>query len=207
MELDARPVPEFDAPPSQHRVLRQVTESFGRHLERSLAEIGFKGLRVFFDYQDPATHKKLGAHLTAINYWIERVSNRNPDRQHCQPPSGQEYFREAPLVLVARYALTAWAPAPEDQELLLAAMRILHDAPDLTPTKEGEEDAIHWEDHPLIELSTRFSLDEARLVAEAQGMPLRPTVRYDITVRLDSERKTPIKRVKERIVDYKKLDG
>ena len=51
------------------------------------------------------------------------------------------------------------------------------------------------------------TLDECRLICESLGMPLRASVRYDVSFRLDSERKTTVKRVKERIVDYKKLDA
>ena len=117
-----------------------------------------------------------------------------------------------PLLMVARYLVTAWAPAPEDQELLAAAIRVLYDTVELKPTSEEpegdkNEDAVHWEDHPTLDLAQRFSLDEARITCESLGIPLRPSVRYDVNFRLDSERKTVVKRVKERIVDYKKLDA
>src|SRR5205085_1128920 len=142
--------------------------------------------------------------VTAINYWIERTPG-SVDRILCRTPDGEEYFRAASVTLVARYAITAWAPPPEDQELLMATTRVLHDATELAPAGEG--DAVHWEDKPMAELSSRFSFEEAQQFAQAYGMPLRPTLRCDIRFRLDSERKTPIKRVKERIVDYKKMDS
>lgn len=148
--------------------------------------------------------------MTLIQYWLERVTDRHPDRVLCKTPEGDEYFRAPPLVLSARYLITAWAPPPDDQELLAASIRVMHDHAALEPAAEEpgpDEDAVHWEDHPTIDLATRFSIDEARLVFEGLGVPFRQSIRYDVTFRLDSERKTNIKRVKERIVDYKKLDG
>ncbi len=166
---------------------------------------------VYLAYQgDGAAAKK--PHLTAILYWVERRDDRNPDRVLCKTKEGDEFFRMPPLLMVARYLLTAWAPPPDDQELLAAAIRVLYDAVELKPEsdepdRDKNEDAVHWEDHPTLDLVQRFSLDEARITCEALGIPLRPSVRYDVNFRLDSERKTVVKRVKERIVDYKKLDA
>jgi hypothetical protein len=203
-ELDSRP---YDAPQHQHRCLRQISEALGRTLEAGLKECVGRAVPVHFAYQEPVAGKKPSAHVTVINYWVERVTDRNPDRVLCKTSTGEEYHRAAPLILAARYAISAWAPAPEDQELLMAAIRVLHDMTALEPTESKEENAVHWEDNPMPTLQQRFTLDEARLLAEAYGMPLRPSVRYDITFRLDSERKTRITRVKERIIDYKKLEG
>lgn len=140
------------------------------------------------------------------------MNDRHPDRILCKTPDGDEFFRMPPLILTGRWLVTAWAPAPEDQELLGATMRVLYDAVSLKPVDPAEidektEDAIHWEDNLTLDLSQRLTLDEAKLICESLGMPLRASVRYDISFRLDSERKTTVKRVKERIVDYKKLDG
>jgi len=150
--------------------------------------------------------------VTAICYWVERMQDRNPDRALCKTKEGDEFFRMPPLLMVARYLVTAWAPAPDDQELLAAAIRVLYDVVELAPSSDDpdsdrNEDAVHWEDHPTLDLAQRFSLDEAKIVCESLGIPLRASVRYDVNWRLDSERKTVVKRVKERIVDYKKLDA
>jgi hypothetical protein len=198
----------LDARPTQHRALRQITEAFARVLSEGLKECLGKEVPVFFAYQGDAQKKP---HLTLINYWNERVTDRHPDRVLCKTEEGDEFFRAPPLILNARYILTAWAPPLDDQELYAAALRVLHDHTDLTPRSdepdEKSEDAVHWEDHPTIELSSRFTLDEARIVCDSLGMPLRQCVRYDVSYRLDSERKSNVKRVRERIVDYKKLDA
>jgi hypothetical protein len=199
----------LDTRPSQHRVLRQITEALGRTLGEGLKECTGREVPVFFSYQGDALKKP---HVTAIHYWIERVNDRHPDRVLCKTPEGDEFFRMPPLFLTGRWLVTAWAPAPEDQELLAGAMRVLYDSVELKPAQPDEpdpktEDAVHWEDHVTLDLSQRLTLDEARLICESLGMPLRASIRYDISFRLDSERKTTVKRVKERIVDYKKLDG
>lgn len=195
--------------PSQHRVLRQISEALGRTLAGGLKECTGKDIPVFFSYQGDSAKK---AHVTAIHYWIERVNDRHADRVLCKTPEGDEFFRMPPLLLTGRWLVTAWAPAPEDQELLAGAMRVLYDSVELKPAQPDEidpesEDAVHWEDKVTLDVSQRLTLDEAKLICESLGMPLRASVRYDISFRLDSERKTTVKRVKERIVDYKKLDA
>jgi hypothetical protein len=40
-------------------------------------------------------------------------------------------------------------------------------------------------------------------VCEALGIPLRPSLRYELPFRVDSERKTPIKRVADRTLHVK----
>jgi hypothetical protein len=195
----------LDETPTQHRVIRQMTERLGRLLASELKAVHGREVPVYFAYQGEGGFKK--PHVTLIQYWVDRVTDRMQDRRQERAPNGDEYFRMAPLLLIARYVVTAWAPAPEDQELLALAIRILYDSPILTADGEGEEDCIHYEDKPGVELMGKFTLEEARTICEAYGMPLRPCARYDIPFRLDSERKTPIKRVKERIIDYKKVDG
>jgi len=189
-------------------VLRQITEALGRTLADGLKECVGKDVPVFFSYQGDAQKRP---HVTAIHYWIERVNDRHPDRVLCKTDDGTEFFRMPPLVLTGRWLVTAWAPAPEDQELLAASMRVLYDAVELKPAGDEPdpktEDAVHWEDKLTLDISQRLTLDECRLICESLGMPLRASLRYDISFRLDSERKTTVKRVKERIVDYKKLDA
>ena len=197
----------LDARPTQHRVLRQITEAFARTIATGVKECYGKEIPVALAYQGDALKKP---HLTLIHYWVERANDRLPDRVVCKTDEGDEFHRAAPIILTVRYMLTAWAPAPDDQELLAAAIRVVYDAVEIRSAEEepGDgEDAVHWEDKVTPELSQRFSMDEARLVCESLGMPFRASVRYDLSFRLDSERKTAIRRVKERIVDYKKLDS
>jgi hypothetical protein len=191
--------------PTQHRVLRQITKAIAALLERGVAECLGKPIPVRFEFQEPA-RGKADPHLTLINYWIERAGDRLSDRVLCKTEGGDEYFRAPPLLMVARYCVTAWAPVPDDQELLAAALRVVYDNGELEQTGT-DDDAIHFEDKPTLDLSTRFSIDEHRFVCESFGMPFRPAIRLDVNFKLDSERKTPIKRVKERVVDYRKMDG
>ena len=195
--------------PTQHQCLRQLSEAFARALLRGLKPCFAKAIAIHHAYPLSAGDApKTGApFLTLIPYWVEPVTDRRLDRILGKLEDGTEYFREPPVLLQARYALTAHGPSPDDQDVLMAAARVVHDMGVLGDDGEGPADAVHWEDKPTPVLVPRFSLEEARVVAEAHGMPLRPTLRYDVPFRLDSERKTVTKRVKERIVDYKKLDG
>ena len=190
---------------NQHRVLRQLSERIVRLLKTEIrASIG-RDVPVHLAYQGEAGMKS--PHLTLMNYWIDPVTDRTADRYEERGAKGQEFFRNAPLLLKARYLLTAWAHPPDDQELLMLAARVFLDNPALEADGNGDEDAVHWEDGVSIEHVVKFNMEEAKTVVDGLGIPLRPSVRYDVHFRLDSERKQPIKRVKERIVDYKKLDG
>jgi hypothetical protein len=192
--------------PTQHRVLKQLTLAVANLIETGVAECVGRQVPVKFEYVEPG--RKIEEHYTLLQYWLERVTDRHPDRVLCKSNDGGEYFRNAPLIMTARYCLTAWAHVPDDQELLGAALRVLYDNPELKAQGgKAEEDAIHFEDAPMIDLSTRHSFDEQRIIAESFKMPLRPSLRVDATFRLDSERKTTVKRVKERIVDYRKLES
>jgi hypothetical protein len=191
--------------PTQHRVLRQITMAIAAVLERGVEECQGKRIPVRLEFQAPA-HGKADPHLTLINYWLERATERQSDRVHNRGEGGEEYFRGPPLLMVARYIVSAWAPTPDDQEILGAALRVAYDNPELEPSGD-QDDAIHFEDKPTLELSGRFSIEEHKFVCDSLGMPFRPAFRIDVQFRFDSERKTPIKRVKERIVDYRKIDG
>lgn len=190
--------------PTQHRILKQLTLAVAGMVERGVEASTGRRVPVKFEYVEPG--KKVEEHFTLLHYWMERASDRMPDRVLEKTRDG-EIFRNPPLLMLARYTLTAWASPPDDQELLCAALRSIYDDPEIKPQGgKAEEDAIHFEDKPSVEMTTRYSFDEQRLVAEAFGMPLRPSLRIDVHFPIHSEQKTTVKRVKERVVEYKKIE-
>ena len=42
---------------------------------------------------------------------------------------------------------------------------------------------------------------------QVMGYPYKPSVVYGVNLRMDSMRKTLVRRVKERVLDFKKLEG
>jgi hypothetical protein len=67
-------------------------------------------------------------------------------------------------------------------------------------------DSIHLEDRPGIEVvSSEFH--EMRKVWESLHEPYRPSFCVKVEARLDSNVKRLVRRVREAIVDFKKMDG
>jgi hypothetical protein len=76
----------------------------------------------------------------------------------------------------------------------------------LTGGSPSEKSAIHFEDEPIIQLSPNFTIEEMRAIAEAYGMPFRRSARYDVVIRLDSEKKESIRIVRERIYKVQNIE-
>jgi hypothetical protein len=52
-----------------------------------------------------------------------------------------------------------------------------------------------------------LSFDEHKKIADGFGMPLAPSCAYWVDYVVQSARTSAIKRVKERVIDFKKIDG
>ena len=117
-----------------------------------------------------------------------------------------EYQQGRPLFLTLRFLYTVFAQDLAVEQVLMAiGMRAFHDFP-----KVNEENAvgssIHVEDEPDLRWDPDFTLETQKLVWSTIGLPYRPAVGYKIDVRLDSSRKTLVRRVRERIIDFTRLE-
>lgn len=186
----------------QFRVMKHITLALGRTLEASAAEALGKKVRVAFEYS-PDLKKAPGAY-TIVHCGLGRRGG-NAEREYERTRDGAEIFRNPPMLLRARYVVSCWAPAPDDQELLGVALRTFHDHPEVEVVGE-EEQTVAYEERPTIEMEA-LAFDEHRKVAEAHGMPLAPSVGYWVDFVVQSTKITPIKRVKERVIDFRKIDG
>lgn len=186
----------------QYRVIKHITLALGRKIESALhAEMG-KKVRVAYEYS--ADLKGSPGGITVIQCGLQGRGG-NVEREYERDQGGKERFRNPPIALKARYLVSAWAPAPDDQELLGLVLRTFHDDRELE-TQGEEEETVSYDGRPIIELDAP-SFDEHKALAEALGMPLAPSVCYWVDFVIQSARTTPIKRVKERVIDFKKIDG
>jgi hypothetical protein len=118
----------------------------------------------------------------------------------------REFSRQPPLFLELRYIVTVYAESHKDELSLLGlALRALYDNDVI---HEGKEigDSIYLEDRPGIEVGAA-SYKEMRTIWESFQQPYRPSFTASVEARLDSKRKRLIRRVREAIVDFKKMDG
>lgn len=185
----------------QFEVMKHIALSIGRQAESALhAEVGAK-VRVAYEYS-PDLKKAPGA-ITIVHAGIQGRGG-NTDREYERDEKGAERYRNSPLLLKARYLISAWAPAPDDQALLGLVLRTFHDDSSL-PSGEDDE-SLGYQGQPQLELQA-LSLDDHRGLAESLGMPLAPSICYWVDFAIQSARTTPIKRVRERVIDFRKIDG
>jgi hypothetical protein len=186
----------------QYRVMKHITLALGRKIESVVhAEVGSK-VRVAYEFS-PELKKAPGA-ITVLHCGLQGRGG-NAEREYERDQRGGERFRNPPIPLRARYLVSAWAPAPDDQELLGLVLRTFHDDRELE-TEGEEEQTVAYDGRPIVELQAP-SFEEHKALAEALGMPLAPSVCYWVDFVIQSARVTPIKRVKERVIDFKKIDG
>ncbi len=118
----------------------------------------------------------------------------------------REFSRRPPMFLDLRYVITVYAESHKDELSLLGlALRALYDNEVI---QEGKDigDSIYLEDRPGIEVGTA-TYEEMRTIWESFQLPYRPSFTASVEGRLDSKRKRLIRRVREAIVDFKKMDG
>jgi len=186
---------------NQYRVIKHITLALGRTLEESISEALGKKVKVAYEYS-PDLKKAPGAVTVVFLNTTHRGGNA--EREYERTKEG-EIFRNPPLLLRSRFLISCWAPAPDDQELLGLVYRTMHDHPDVETTGE-EEKTVSYEGRPTIEMES-LSFDEHKTIADGKGMPVAPSACYWVDYVIQSARTSVIKRVKERVIDFKKIDG
>jgi hypothetical protein len=125
-----------------------------------------------------------------------------------EAPDGtlQEFDRRPPLLLDLRYVVTAFAESHRDELSLLGlVLRALWDSDEIVASEVVGE-SIHLEDRPGIEVGTA-TIEEMRSIWDSFQQPYRPSFSVTVEARLDSDVKRLVRRVREAIVDFKKMDG
>lgn len=185
----------------QFQVIKQITTILGRMLESHVSELVGSKVGVRYAYEDGLRKKSC---LTVQHTGLEsRAGDR--DREY-EFRAGGEQFRNPPLLLRSHYIISAWATPPEDQALIGAVLQTFLDHPFLEPADPDEEEVVGYAGIPSIELEP-LSLERHRALTELLAMPLAPSAGYWVDLRIRSAKVTPIKRVKERIIDYRKIEG
>jgi len=186
----------------QFTVLSVVSRILGRTLQESVSEALGRDIRILFEHEEGARDGNGALSVCFINI---RRRPGDSDREYELTNEGEK-FRNPPLLLRSQYLVSAWAKPPTDQELLGAALRTFLDRPYLDARGMEEEAAIGYAGVPSVDMAT-LSVEEHRQIAGGFGMPIAPSVLYSVDIRLQSGKSTPIKRVRERVIDYRKIEG
>lgn len=182
----------------QFIVLKRITLTLQRMLEEGLLDALGRKVPVVFRH-DPSLSEQVGLLQVGIQRRGEVL-----DREF-EVVDGVETFRNPPIGLRVQYLVSAWATPPEDQLLLGAVLRIMHDNSRLELSAEDEE-IVGYSGTPEASLDT-LTVSEHRELATAVGAPFGPSVGYWIDFNLRSGVTTQIKRVRERVMDFRKIEG
>ncbi|MGE0711484.1 MAG: Pvc16 family protein [Planctomycetota bacterium] len=185
----------------QFEVIKRITLALQRTLAADLEDALGRAVPVLFAYD--AARKPGQEQMTLVQVGLQRRQG-NVDREYEAQGEGEQ-FRNPPLLLRAHYLLSAWATPPEDQVLIGAALRAFLDQPELALEGDDEE-VVAYAGTPSVDLDT-LTAEEHRALASALGMPFAPSVGYWVDFRLRSGKVTPIKRVRERVMDFRKIEG
>jgi len=184
----------------QHRVIKHISLALARTLQRECGRALEAPVEVAFRYAPELQEKRA---LSLLHYELIERSDAT-DREY-EVGAGGEQFRAAPLALTARFLVSAWGPPLEDLELLGAAIRAFHDHP-LLEAEDDEELTAAYQGRPAVSLRM-IGLEEHRVLTDLFRMPLAPSVGYAVDFAIQSERTAPIKRVRERVLDFRVIDG
>lgn len=144
-----------------------------------------------------------GGSLTVIHCHLDEVQ---PSLEREYERMGDvERFRSGSLLVTSRFLISAWATPPDDLDLLGAVLRVIHDHKTLEPD-DWEQASFVYEGNPQIKAHA-ISLADHKLIAEGYGMPMAPSACYTVQYSIHSVRTSPIKRVRERVIDIRKIDG
>ena len=171
-------------------------------LEKHVSDALGSKIPVHFEYN--ANVRKGKGSLTVIMVQIKTRAG-NADREY-ESGGGGEQFRARPALMSSRYLVSCWAAPPEDQALLGAVVRTFLDHPGLELGSFEEEECIGYAGVPTI-TPEAISLSEHKMLADSYGMPLAPSFTYWVDYRVQSGITTPIKRVLERVTDFRKIEG
>jgi hypothetical protein len=185
----------------QFRVIRHVTQSLGGLIEREVSAAIGAPVQVLYGYT-PEARSGSGS-ITVIHCSLDEV-RASLDREY-ERVGDEERFRAGSLNVKSRFFVSAWADPPADLDLLGAVLRTFHDHTELQ-LESWEDTGFVYDEAPQIKPSP-MTLAEHKLLADGYGMPLAPSICYTIEYRIQSVRTTTIKRVRERVIDIRKIDG
>ena len=204
-------------PERQHELVRDATLTFAHMIKTYLpAKLENKPVEVVFKIPSQAdieTAKKNGAALVSVIHVDTQKSTQvqstfEPIVRKEDDSGGITEYRQAPPVFITpRYMITPWCDDPLlDQVMTGLLLQLFYDHTYFAP-EDVRGNSIHTEDQPPISHDEKFKIDEQMRFWQASGGTFRPSLVFTVTLRLDSPRLQPIRRVKERVLDYKKLEG
>lgn len=206
-------------PERQQEVVRDASLTFAAILKNQIPPNLEKkqAVEVVFDVPDvKKVEKARGEGKVLVSVILIDVSRstlhqttEQPIVRDEDPETGEiiEYKQGPPTFIMPRYLFTPWTgDALHDQLIMGLIMRIFFSRNEFLP-EDIQGKSIHTDASPMIVLVEQFNIEKQMRLWQAMGHPYRPSVVYGVNLRIDSMIRVMVRRVRERILDFKKLEG
>ena len=185
---------------SQFEVIKDIGETIKQLLEQSFKKTGFTTVNISTDKPKKDNIKNLPTvnmymyHLAFDQRYKERtqtlVSNYMKDGRVV------EYYRDAPVHLLAHYILSVWGNSPAEENLLTGlAVKTFLENPMITED-QLKGDSFFPDDKLNVYPNLQTDYNDVLSFWRSMNEELRPAVYYYVRFRIESDRRSPeIKRV------------
>ena len=185
---------------SQFEVIKDIGETIKHLLEESFKKTGFTTVNVSVDKPKKDNIKN----LPTVNCYMYHLSFDQRYRERSQSlvstykKDGRivEYYRDAPVHMMAHYIVSVWGNSPAEENLLTGlAVKTFLEHPILTEDDlQGE--SFFPDDKLNIYPNLQTDYNDVLSFWRSMNEELRPAVHYFVRFRIESDRRSPdIKRV------------
>lgn len=202
----------------QHEVIRDATLTFAHVLKTQLPPRleGKKEVQILFDIPDQKTIEKSHKDGKVLLSILLVDAGKSTSIQTTEQPILREEDEDGnivesragpPTYVMPRYLITPWSgDTLIDQVVIGLIMNVFFSRPAFMP-EDIQGDVIKSEPAPQALLIESFTAERQMQLWRAMGHNYRPSLVYGVNLRMDSYQRTVVRRVKERILDFKKLEG
>lgn len=185
---------------SHFEVIRDIGTSLKELFEENFKEAGFTTVSVSVDKPKKDNIKN----LPTVNCYMYHLGFDQRYRERTQRlvssymKDGRivEYYRDAPVNMLAHYIVSVWGNTPAEENLLMGlAVKTLLENPFLA----GEQlkgDSFLPDDRINVYPNLQYDFNDVLSFWRSMSEEIRPAVYYFVRFRIDSDRKSPeIRRV------------
>ncbi|MGM0576319.1 MAG: DUF4255 domain-containing protein [Myxococcota bacterium] len=185
---------------SQFEVIKDIGETLKSLLEESFKKAGFTTVNISTEKPKKDNIKN----LPTVNCYMYHLAFDQRYRERSQTlvssyrKDGRivEYYRDAPVHLLAHYIVSVWGNSPAEENLLTGlAVKTFVEHPILTG-EQLEGDAFFPDDKLNVYPNLQYDYNDVLSFWRSMGEELRPAVYYYVRFRIESDRRSPeVKRV------------
>jgi len=200
----------------QHEVIRDCSLTFAYILKTHLPpRLEHKPVECVFEaptdalIESSAAENKVLISIILIETTLSttQMTEQPVVREEDEEGNIVEYRLGSPTMVSPRYMITPFSKDPLEAQVVQGLiMQLFFDHPSFLP-EDVQGQSIHGEDRAPIHFDNKITYHDQMALWSGLGRPFRASLVYAVDVRLDSARKTGIRRVMERILDYKKIQG